>query len=169
MELVCSIRARGLAVPNVDPDDGGTNARVLFLLETPGPRAVNSNFVSCSNDDPSARNMKAELECAGLSRREVVLWNVVPHCVSTQDKNANATMAQIKESVPDTQEFIARLPALKAIVFCGRRAQRARMFLTIPSDIELFETYHTGAMAYNHAEYRDHIQRTFRGVRNHLS
>lgn len=40
MRLVRSLRARSLETPNVDPNDGGVNAPALFLLESPGPRAV---------------------------------------------------------------------------------------------------------------------------------
>jgi hypothetical protein len=36
-------------VPNVDPIDGGVKARALFLLATPGRRAVGSGFVSQDN------------------------------------------------------------------------------------------------------------------------
>ena len=35
MGLVRDLRSRGLDVPNVDPNDGGVNAKVLILLETP--------------------------------------------------------------------------------------------------------------------------------------
>src|SRR5262245_33198532 len=49
MELVRYLRSRGLDVPNVDPNDGGVNAQVLILLETPGPKAVASRFVSRDN------------------------------------------------------------------------------------------------------------------------
>jgi hypothetical protein len=45
MDLVRDLRSRGLDVPNVDPNDGGVNAQVLILLETPGPKAVASRFV----------------------------------------------------------------------------------------------------------------------------
>jgi hypothetical protein len=45
--LVGRLRARGLNVPNVDPNDGGINASILFLFETPGPKAV-GGFVSAA-------------------------------------------------------------------------------------------------------------------------
>jgi hypothetical protein len=82
MGLVRDLRSRGLDVPNVDPNDGGVNAKVLILLETPGPKAVASRFVSRDNPDPSARNLGRVLDDARLARADVVLWNVVPQCVS---------------------------------------------------------------------------------------
>jgi hypothetical protein len=37
MTLIEEMRSRGLSVPNIDPADGGTRARILCLLESPGP------------------------------------------------------------------------------------------------------------------------------------
>lgn len=48
-KLVDSMRSRGLATPDVDPNDGGINAKVLFFLETPGHKAVNGLV---SRDNP---------------------------------------------------------------------------------------------------------------------
>src|SRR5690242_2498211 len=83
MELILALRSQGLNVPNVDPNDAGINATALFLSETPGPRAVGTGFVSCDNPDPSARNMKRALGLCGFRRDEIVLWNVVPQCLSS--------------------------------------------------------------------------------------
>ena len=47
----------GKAVPDVDPLDGGVNARLLILLETPGPRVLGTGFVSRDNPDGTAANM----------------------------------------------------------------------------------------------------------------
>src|SRR3954467_6736236 len=74
-DFIRGLRTRGLDVPNIDPNDGGTEAQVLFLLESPGPKAVGSAFISRDNPDPSARNMGRAIELAGLSRQETVLWN----------------------------------------------------------------------------------------------
>src|SRR5690242_12415653 len=50
-------------VPEFDPLDGGVDARVLFLLEKPGPMTADgsrfsgrsgSGFISRNNDDPTA-------------------------------------------------------------------------------------------------------------------
>ena len=78
-------------MPNCDPRDGGVGARALFLLESPGPKAVNSGYVSSDNPDPSARNFKKLLAQAGFARAEVALWNVVPHFISTKERNQNAS------------------------------------------------------------------------------
>src|SRR5437868_1810926 len=61
------LRARhggGDSVPWFDPTEAGVNARILALLEAPGPKATGtegprpkskgSGFISCDNDDPTA-------------------------------------------------------------------------------------------------------------------
>ena len=97
-------------------------------------------------------------------RADVLLWNVVPYYLSTKDKNRNATSAQIRAAIPDTQAFVDALPNLKAIVFCGRKAQRAIKCLRVPATVTKFETFHTGAQAYNHQRRQKDIHETFRKV-----
>jgi hypothetical protein len=164
-ELILSWRARGLDVPNIDPDDGGVLARALFLLESPGPRAVGTGFISRDNPDPSARNMTAALAGAGFDRVDTVLWNVVPYCVSSVEANRNASREQIRAAAPLTQQFVDLLPALKVVVFCGRRAQIAEQFLSIR--VPTLRTFHPGAMAYNHRRLREHLQWTFAEARRY--
>jgi uracil-DNA glycosylase len=142
-------------VPDFDPCDGGVNARVLFLLDTPGPEAVKSEFVSSNNPDPTAENMGAAWKEAGLERCRVLLWNVVPHYVSK-----NTTETQVREAVPDTQALIDQLPDLKVVVFCGSKALMAKKHLRLPPSVVALSTCHTGAMAYNH--YKRDIHDTFR-------
>jgi hypothetical protein len=162
MDLVRALRARGHSVPSVDPEDGGVGASALFLLESPGPKAVGTQYVSRDNPDPSAKNMSTSLDRAGFKRSDVVIWNVVPYCVSTREKNRNATVAQIIEAIPDTQLFIDCLRRLEVVIFCGRRAQRAQQHLKFPSTVRQLLTFHTGAMAFNHRRCSKDIEAKFR-------
>lgn len=162
MQLIKQWRSEGLEVPNPDPNDGGVNAKALFLLESPGPKAVGSQFISRDNPDPSARNLGVSLALSGIARSDSLIWNVVPYCVSTINSNKNASPAQIRSAIPYTQDFIDLLTNLRAIVFCGRRAQIARPLLKL--DCKVFETYHPGAMAYNRRYCRDHLHATFAQV-----
>ena len=43
--------ADGRPVPHFDPADGGVDARLLLLLETPGPGPERTRFVSRDNQD----------------------------------------------------------------------------------------------------------------------
>jgi hypothetical protein len=162
MDVVRNLRAGGLVVPNVDPNDGGVDARILVLLETPGPRAVESGFVSRDNPDPSAKNIGKVLDAAGFARSDILLWNVVPYCVS------NATAAHIREAIPASQAFIDRLQKLVAVVFCGRSAQRAQKSLRLPPGVVAFCTFHPGAQAFNNPRCRADINETFQIARRLL-
>jgi uracil-DNA glycosylase len=146
---------KGRRVPDFDPCDGGVNAQALFFLDTPGPEAKNSEFVSSNNSDPTAMNMADAWKQAGLNRCHVLLWNVVPHYVEN-----DTTETQVREAVPDTQAFIDKLPDLKVVVFCGRKALMAKKHLRLPPSVVALSTCHTGAMAYNH--YKRDIHDTFR-------
>jgi hypothetical protein len=142
-------------VPDFDPCDGGVKAEALFLLDTPGPQAKCSEFVSSNNPDPTAENMGKAWKQAGLKRCKVLLWNVVPHYVET-----NTTEAQVREAIPDTQALIVKLQKLKVVIFCGTKAFMAKKHLQLPASVVPLCTLHTGAMAYNH--YHHDINYTFR-------
>ena len=154
-----------LDVPNVDPNDDGVDARLLVLLELPGPRAVGTGFVSRDNPDPSARNIGRLLDDAGFTRGEVLLWNVVPYCVSTFDRNRNASPSQIIDAIPKTHAFIERVRDLRVIIFGGRRAQIARLHVPVGAGVTCIETFHPGARAYNRAELRAHMHAAFARAR----
>jgi hypothetical protein len=113
--------------------------------------------------------MSRVLDGAGFLRSDVLLWNVVPYCVSTLNKNRNVTLDQIRLSAPDTQAFIDLLPNLIVVVFCGRIAQRAKAFLRIPPAVHVLSTFHPGAQSYNHARCRDDIHATFKMARDLIS
>ena len=169
MELVLSLRSRGFNTPNIDPNDGGVNARALFLLESPGPRAVGTGYISQDNPDQSARNMRGALHNAGLDRQGILLWNVVPYNVSSVLKNRNASSKQILDAIPETQAFLDRIPKLKAIVFGGRKAALAKAKLQLPASVSAFVTFHPGAQSYNHERCRLHIAQTFQAVQTVVS
>lgn len=179
-EFVDSLRARGLDVPDLDPNDGGINAKAVFLLESPGPKAVGTQYISADNPDPSARNMKKLLSEAGFKRSDVALWNVVPQSISTIHRNRNATFAHVRDAVPDTQAFIDLFPLLRVIVLCGRRAQRLTRYITreafvassevgkkpptllINDSVVVLSTFHPGAQSYNRLSHRLDMQQVFK-------
>jgi hypothetical protein len=61
-------------VPEFDPLDGGTDARVLFLFEKPGPmtaasgKRTGSGFISRNNDDATAEATFKFMQQAGIPR-----------------------------------------------------------------------------------------------------
>jgi uracil-DNA glycosylase len=74
-------------VPWFDPNGGGIDARVLFILEAPGPKTVISGFISVDNPDQTARNWKELLAEAGIAPKEICIWNIYPIYISEDDGN----------------------------------------------------------------------------------
>eukprot|EP01046_Picozoa_sp_COSAG06_P083618 COSAG06_NODE_30503_length_538_cov_0.355353_1_plen_129_part_10 len=65
-------------VPAPDPLDGGVGARMLLLLETPGPAVLRTGFVTRDSANGTAANLFRFLAEAGLSRADTLIWNAVP-------------------------------------------------------------------------------------------
>jgi len=126
VRLVEELRAeRPVAcVPDFDPAGGGVHARVLFLLEKPGPMTApegGSGFISPCNDDPTARAMHEFMCQRGLPLEWCMHWNVVPWWDGTIKLDAQ----QKRAGVPALRRLLALLSKLRAIVLVGRVAQDA--------------------------------------------
>ena len=110
-----------------DPLDGGVDADLLFLLEKPGPmtspktKVAGSGFISRNNDDPTAEAVFAFMEQAGIARKRVVLWNVIPGWNGTIKIGA----AELRAGVEALADLLQLLPKLKVVVLVGGQARRA--------------------------------------------
>ncbi|MFI6753802.1 hypothetical protein ACIBF4_02180 [Rhodococcus coprophilus] len=72
-------------VPYVNPDQGGTEARVLVLLDNPSTKAeagTGSGLLTLDNNDRTARNCREAYERHGVPRSQIVQWNVAPFPVA---------------------------------------------------------------------------------------
>ena len=124
------IAARYGNTPHVDPLDGGTEARVLLLLETPGPRGPMPRFVSCDNPTGTARNLTRFLAQAGIERRRIVRWTAVPWIIHPEGaRNRAPCSAEITEGLALLPGLLDRLPHLRGVILAGRVAQRAEPYL----------------------------------------
>ena len=97
--FVESLRAEAgpdATIPYFDPWDGGVQAEILFLLEAPGRKAVDSSFVSRNNPDVTAKNFFELNLTAGIPRKRSIIWNSVPWYIGTGIKNRAATPADLK-------------------------------------------------------------------------
>jgi hypothetical protein len=116
-------------VPDFDPESGGINAEILFLLEKPGPKTSEKGggcgFISIDNDDPTAEAIIDFYRKAGLDRHRTLHWNVIP--------GWNGRIAfdgrELEAGVKALSDLIAFLPKLKTVVFVGKTALRARPLL----------------------------------------
>jgi len=109
----------------MDPLDGGTLARVLLLLEKPGPGAARTGFVSRDNASPTSAAIRAFLDEAGLPRGETLLWNTVPAWNGT----IKVTGAEVRASLAHLATFLPLLPHLDTVILVGARAARAEGLL----------------------------------------
>ena len=125
--LVDRWNGEGWRVPYADPDSGGIHATILFLSESPGPRASaehGSGIVSPDNNDPSAERFWRLSHEAELSRGNYVNWNAVPWYVSSTARNHNATAADGRAALPYLHEFVTLLSNLRVVVLMGNFAPR---------------------------------------------
>lgn len=136
-------------MPAFDPCDGGIHARLLFLLEAPGPKAVKSSFISHNNPDQTVRNMNQLLRDAGISRKDTVLWNIVPWYVGDGRKIRPVSRTDIQEAAPYLKELVSLLPNLLGIVLVGKKSQSARRELVNLTDVPFFETHHPSPQVFN--------------------
>jgi hypothetical protein len=115
-------------VPWFDPADGGVDADILYLLEAPGPKATvergGSGFISCDNNDSTAENAWRTRVEAGVERRAVVHWNVIPYYLGSATKIRPWGAADVAAVGPLLSELLGLLPALRAVILGGRAAQR---------------------------------------------
>jgi len=112
--------------PRVDPDSGGSRARVLLLLETPSVAGTyGSGLISLDNDDATAANLLRAVQEAALPREELIVWNAVPWFVGTPERGVTPTAAELRLGRTWLTPFLTLLPRLEVVVALGRSAQAA--------------------------------------------
>lgn len=117
------LAARCGPTPHVDPLDGGVAARLLLLLETPGPGALPLRFVSRDNPTGTARNIRRFMTEAGIDRRDAVIWNAVPWTIHAAGaRNRVPRAAEAAAGAAELPGFLHLLPELRAVVLAGRVA-----------------------------------------------
>lgn len=89
-----------------------------------GTRA-GSGFVSRDTDDPTAAAIYAFMGQAGIPRRAMVIWNVVPWWNGT----IAVRSAEVRDGLACIRDPLAVLPRLRAVVLVGNRAARAAPLL----------------------------------------
>lgn len=158
-------------VPFFDPKNGGIDSKVLFLLEAPGPQAV--DFVSQENDDQSAENIHQLMDEACLPPSDVVFWNVVPFYIGAENRAMirAARARDLDAGRPWLIELLDLLPQLKVVVLLGRKAQRARKLVKeLRPDVCTIIGWHPSPRAINRVpSRRQDLQNVFQDVKNKIS
>lgn len=116
-------------VPWFDPADGGTDASILWLLEAPGPRATRerggSGIVSCNNNDGTAENTWRTRDEAGVPRKSVLHWNVIPYYLGSTERIRRWDRDDIAAVGPLLRELLSLLPKVRHVILGGGAAQAA--------------------------------------------
>jgi uracil-DNA glycosylase len=116
----------GRPVPDADPADGGIRARLLLLLETPGPSMPATGFVSSDNPTPTAANLRRFLGTARLVPADLLIWNVVPFLIHAPgDRNRAPRAAERNAGLALLPPLLDLLPRLEVAVLAGRFARLA--------------------------------------------
>ena len=115
--------ATGAFVPGFDPLDGGAAARLLLLLETPGPRTGPLDRVSRDKPTPTGANLRRFLGDSAIPRRDTILWNAVPWLIHTPGaRNRAPRPAEIRAGLGFLPALLEALPRLRVVVLAGRVA-----------------------------------------------
>lgn len=119
------LRAARGDVPGFDPAGPGAAARLLILLETPGPRIGLTGVVSLANPAGTARNLRRFLAEAGINERDVLLWNAVPWVIQPGGPVRPPRPAEVRDGIALLPPLLALLPRLRAVLLAGRAAAAA--------------------------------------------
>lgn len=163
--LVATRSAAGLPaeVPYTDPLDAGIEARVLIILEAPGPmtNAFNlvpgSGFISSDNDDATAENLWRARERSGLIDG-VLIWNAVPWYLGPTKRKPR--VAEKAEGGEILRELTQMLPELHTVVPLGDHAKDTWRRFARPSlgtAMRTVESFHSGNQAMNQPGLRPHL------------
>ena len=119
--------ATGRPVPDPDPIDGGVEARLLLLLETPGPRLSHENaIVSRDKSGGTGANLRRFLGAAGIARADTLIWNAVPWIIHAPGAlNRAPRMVELRAGLDFLPPLLDLLPRLRVAVLAGRFAAAA--------------------------------------------
>jgi hypothetical protein len=100
-------------VPLFDPAEAGMTAKVLIVLEAPGPMTnvgnsrPGSGFISVDNDDRTAESSWKHRVAAGLDETMTLDWNIVPWYIGVAgDETRKPNQQELADGVDDLRELI---------------------------------------------------------------
>ena len=139
-------------IPDFDPWDGGVDAELLYLLEAPGAKAVQSGFISRNNPDETAKNFfEINIE-AGIPRERTVTWNIVPWYIGIETRIRAANKLDAEAGIASLGRLLRLLPKLKATVLVGKKALYAECAIrTFRPELRIFRSPHPSPLFVNNA------------------
>ncbi|SDN91751.1 Uracil DNA glycosylase superfamily protein [Methylobacterium phyllostachyos] len=122
---------RAAPVPIPDPLDGGVGARMLLLLETPGPAVLCTGFVTRDSANGTAANLFRFLAEAKIPRADTLIWNAVPWLIHQAGAlNRAPRRTEVLAAAPYLAPLLDLLPRLTVAVLAGRYAAEAEPAIT---------------------------------------
>ena len=172
-EFVAALRTEmgpAAGIPDFDPWDGGTSAKLLFLLEAPGAKAVVSGFISRNNNDETAKNFFELNAEAGIPREQTITWNIVPWYIGSGTKIRAATRIDTKAGIQSLSRLLELLPKLRAVVLIGRKAEHAAEAIAkLNPELRIFRSPHPSPLFINNAPgNRDKVLSALREAAKYL-
>ena len=117
-------------MPEPDPLDGGAEARLLLLLETPGPAVGRTGLVTRDSPNGTAANLFRFLGEAGIARRDTLIWNAVPWVIHAPGAlNRAPRTPEIRAGQAYLPPLLAVLSRLAVVVLSGRVAGLSRSII----------------------------------------
>lgn len=149
-------------MPGYEPTNGNINATLLIVLERPGPKSVapfGSGVISQHNSDPTARNLKRQLNVAGLRPEDICLTNIVPHVLTAQGRTVD-NQVRSKELPIGAERLIKvmhALPNLRYVLLAGNKAQQgfSSHVSRAPDGVKVVKMWHTSGQASGNGENRN--------------
>ncbi|WP_131733492.1 GreA/GreB family elongation factor [Gordonia paraffinivorans] len=160
---------RKTLIPYVAPTYGGVKARLLTLMQDPGPKTDlgktdGSGMICLENADLTAARQKFFLKEAGIAVSDIVSWNAYPWPKphpQTTDTDRRAALA--------LRDFLALTPDIEVVILNGVVAKRIWGLLAgeiaprSVAGIRSIPTFHTSERAINpdqkSAEYIDRVHK----------
>lgn len=113
----------GAAVPDIDPEGPGIDAKVLVVLRYPGQLgALETGVLSpLKNNDQTAKNQRKLFAAAGLDVAICVFWNAVPWDV----QGKTPSRRDVRQGAGYLRALVDLFPVRPVVVACGNEARDA--------------------------------------------
>jgi len=151
VDRIRSERRLAREVPGFDPLNGNENARFLFVLEAPGPKAVATGVISFDNPDPTATNFRTQLQQADVARSDLALWNVVPWYLGNEEgtRIRGAKTSDVKLGLNYLTTVVAAMAKLQCVVLVGGAARQAHIHLSHQTTARILSCHHPSPKVQN--------------------
>ncbi|WIB65760.1 uracil-DNA glycosylase [Curtobacterium sp. MCBD17_040] len=157
-------RQEDIVIPHFDPAEAGTSARVLLLLEAPGPKTVpkwgGSGFISVDNNDPTAENVWRTRATVGL-HNGFLAWNIIPWVLGRA--SVKPTPAELAQGAVELRGLLRLLPDLRVIILGGQKAQAGwdtHLDLHLGDQYRILRTVHPAGQSFAQAGAREKFAAT---------